>query len=134
MLSVLLVVSLAVASARKLEAASAPAPALWKGPVAAPAQAPAAAVAKAPAASGALIVIDWKLGTTYDDQVASVGQTVAFNWSAGKHGVFRVDNEECPLSFVSNPAANAVEVAEHYFACQVPGHCNMGMLIKFTVQ
>lgn len=81
----------------------------------------------------------------YDPLEVSVGDTVTFTWS-GTHGLTMIPSGQCPVLFTGPDVTTLVDVSSggsyewkamepgtYWFACQVPGHCLAGQVIKITV-
>jgi plastocyanin len=92
-----------------------------------------------------ILIDNWVLSVTFDEQEATVGDTVRFEWS-GYHDVYEF---ESPSAAMACDFSNALEIGisspatyifrendigkDLWFGCWVPSHCELGMVIKFTV-
>lgn len=120
-----IVTTLAITSARELQAAPGPAP----GP-----------------GGPTYTVPNWRNGVKIDNTSLPVGGTLSIPW-VGKHGVYQTASFACPASFatpnpnglVAGPASGGSfnttfdKAGKYYFVCQVGDHCSEGQMIAITV-
>ncbi|XP_034918833.1 uncharacterized protein [Populus alba] len=87
--------------------------------------------------SGSAFYSTWAASKTF-----SVDDILVFNFAAGAHDVAKVtkaDYDACnssnPISLITTPPARITINAsgEHYFLCNIPGHCSGGQKLMINV-
>lgn len=88
------------------------------------------------------ISLVWEI-TDYPDVTATVGDTVTFEFTTGAHTVHIHPSGDCdttdavelgpeaPVTYTFEEADAGTEI---FFACEVPGHCDAGQIVKFIVE
>ena len=86
------------------------------------------------------VTLVWEI-TEYPDMIATVGDTVTFEFTTGAHTVHIHPSGTCDIAEAVElgPDAPVVytfqeeDVGDIFFACEVSGHCDAGQIVKFTV-